>query len=100
MNLKKIKTKKDYAEALALLAKVFQAKAGTKDGDLADVLALLIEDYENRMFPIETSDPIEAIKYRMEQQNLSKKDIGEILGFKSRVSDIFSGRRKLTLEMV
>lgn len=100
MNLKKIKTKKDHADALALFTKVFHAKAGTKDGDIADVLALLIEDYENRMFTIEASDPIEAIKYRMEQQNLSKKDIGEILGFKSRVSDIFSGRRKLTIEMV
>lgn len=100
MNIKKIKTKKDYAEALALFEKVFHSKEGTKDGDLAEVLALLIEDYENRMFPIQAPDPIDAIKYRMEQQNLSKKDIGEILGFTSRVSDIFSGRRKLTVDMI
>ncbi len=85
---------------MARFSKVFHAKAGTKDGDEAELLALLIEDYEERMFPIDVPDPIEAIKYRMEQQGLTKKDIGEILGYKSRVSDVFSGRRKLTLEMV
>lgn len=81
-------------------SKVFHAKNGTREGDEAELLAILIEEYEDRMFPMETPSPIDAIKYRMEQQNLSKKDIGEILGYKSRVSDIFSGRRKLTLEMV
>lgn len=80
--------------------KVFHAKAGTKEGDEADVLALLIKDYEDRHFVIEAPDPLEAIKYRMEQEGLSKTDLAKILGFKSRVSDIFSGRRKLTLEMV
>lgn len=100
MKLKKLKTEKDYVRALTLFEKVFQAKEGTKEGDLADVLSLLIEDYEERVFAIEAPSPIEAIKYRMEQQNLTKKDIGEILGFKSRVSDIFSGRRKLTVEMI
>lgn len=81
-------------------SKVFHAKSGTKDGDEAELLAILIEEYEDRVFPMDIPDPIAAIKYRMEEQNLSKKDIGEILGYKSRVSDIFSGRRKLTLEMI
>jgi HTH-type transcriptional regulator/antitoxin HigA len=98
--LKKIKTKKDYLEAMALFEEVFLAKEGSKESDLADILALLIKEYEDKQFVIEATDPIEAIKFRMEQQGLTKKDIGEILGYKSRVSDIFSGRRKLTLEMV
>lgn len=98
--LKKIKTRKDYIEAMALFEEVFLAKEGTKESDLADILSLIIKEYEDKHFVIDATDPIEAIKYRMEQQNLSKKDIGEILGYKSRVSDIFSGRRKLTLEMV
>jgi HTH-type transcriptional regulator/antitoxin HigA len=100
MNYTKIKSKKQYKEYMTRFSKVFHAKMGTKEGDEAELLALIIEDYENRMFPVEVPDPIEAIKFRMEQQGLTKKDIGEILGFKSRVSDIFSGRRKLTLEMV
>lgn len=100
MSYKKIKTKKQYEEYMKRFSKVFHAKNGTREGDEAELLAILIEEYEDRMFPMESPDPIDAIKYRMEQQNLSKKDIGEILGYKSRVSDIFSGRRKLTLEMV
>ncbi len=100
MNYKKIKSKKQYKEYMARFSKVFHAKEGTREGDEAELLALLIEDYENRHFPIEAPDPIEAIKFRMEQQGLTKKDLAEILGYKSRVSDIFSGRRQLTLEMV
>lgn len=100
MNYTKIKTKKQFKEYMARFSKLFNSKPGTKEGDEAELLALLIEDYEDRMFPMDVPDPIEAIKYRMEQQGLTKKDIGEILGYKSRVSDIFSGRRKLTLEMV
>lgn len=97
---KKIKTQKDYQAAMTRFEKVFHAKAGTKEGDEADVLALLIKDYEDRHFVIEAPDPLEAIKYRIEQEGLTKTDLAKILGFKSRVSDIFSGRRKLTLEMV
>jgi HTH-type transcriptional regulator/antitoxin HigA len=100
MNIKKIKTKKDYSTALARFEKVFHAKSGTKEGDEAELLAIIIKDYEDRNFVFEVPDPIEAIQYRMEQQGLTKKDLAKILGYKSRVSDIFSGRRKLTLEMV
>lgn len=98
--IKKIKNKKDYSSALARFEKIFHAKPGTKEGDEAELLALVIKDYEDHKFVFEIPDPIEAIKYRMEQQGLTKKDLADILGFKSRVSDIFSGRRKLTLEMV
>lgn len=100
MNYKKIKSKKQYEEYMKRFSKVFHAKSGTRDGDEAELLAILIEEYEDRVFPMDIPDPIAAIKYRMEEQNLSKKDIGEILGYKSRVSDIFSGRRKLTVEMI
>jgi HTH-type transcriptional regulator / antitoxin HigA len=100
MKLKKLKTKRDYTSALARFREVFHAKSGTPESDEADVLALLIKDYEDQHFPIEVPNAIEAIKYRMEQQGLTKKELAEILGYKSRVSDIFSGRRKLTLDMV
>ena len=98
--IKKIKTQKDYSIALARFEKVFLAKSGTKESDEADLLALVIKDYEDRHYVFEVPDPIDAIKYRMEQQGLTKKDLAKILGYKSRVSDLFSGRRKLTLEMV
>ena len=98
--MKKIKTKKEYASALERFEHIFQAKAGTKESDEADVMALLIADYENRHFIIEAPGPIEAIKYRMEQQGLTNKDLADILGFKSRVTDIFKKNRKLNLAMV
>lgn len=100
MNYKKIKSKKQYEEYMKRFSKVFNAKSGTPEGDEVELLAILIGEYEERMFPMDVPDPIAAIKYRMEQQGLTKKDVGEILGFKSRVSDIFSGRRKLTVEMI
>ena len=98
--MKKIKTKKDFDIALERFEDIFQAKEGTKESDEADVLAMLIADYENRHFVIEAPDPIEAIKYRMEQQGLTNKDLAAILGFKSRVTDIFKKNRKLNLAMV
>ena len=98
--MKKIKTKKDYESALERFETIFQAKQGTPESDEADVMALLIADYENRHFIIEAPDPIAAIKYRMEQQGLTNKDLAVILGFKSRVTDIFNKNRKLNLAMV
>jgi HTH-type transcriptional regulator/antitoxin HigA len=98
--MKKIKTKKDYESALERFEIIFQASAGTPESDEADVLSMLIADYENRHFVIEAPDPIAAIKYRMEQQGLTNKDLAVILGFKSRVTDIFNKNRKLNLNMV
>ena len=100
MTIRKIKNKKQYEAALERFEDIFQANAGTPESDEADVLALVIKDYEEQHFVIEAPDPIEAIKYRMEQQGLSNKQLGDILGYKSRVTDIFNGHRKLSLSMV
>ena len=100
MHLKKIKTKKDYTASIERFETIFQAREGTKESDEADVLAMLIKDYEEQHFIIDAPDPIDAIKYRMEQQGLTNKDLAAILGFKSRVTDIFKKNRKLNLAMV
>ena len=97
---KKIETKAEYSEALKRFEVIFMAKKGTPESDESDVLALLIEDYENRHFAIDIPDPIEAIKYRMEQQGLTNKDLAEILGYKSRVTDILKKYRKLSINMI
>lgn len=100
MALKILKTKKDYQAALERFEEIFQAKVGTKESDEADVLSLLIGEYEEKHFIINAPSPLEAIKYRMEQQGLTNKDLAEILGYKSRVTDIFNKHRKLNLTMV
>lgn len=100
MNIKPIKTNKDYQAALIRLEKIFDAKIGTKQGDELEILSLLIEKYENEKYPIEFPDPIEAIKFRMEQLGIKQKDLAEAVGYKSRVSEILSKKRKLTLDMV
>ena len=100
MELKIIKTKSNYHASLERFEEIFSAKRGTKESDEADVLALLIQDYENKHYVIEAPSPLEAIKYRMEQQGLSNQDLAKILGYKSRVSDIFHHTRKLNLKMI
>lgn len=100
MKLKILKTKKDYRYALQRFEQVFQATSGTPESDEADVLALLIKAYEDKHHIIDVPDPLEAIKYRMEQQGLTNGDLAGILGFKSRVTDIFNRHRKLNLAMV
>jgi HTH-type transcriptional regulator/antitoxin HigA len=100
MHFKKLKTKKDYHEALERFEEVFQAKSGTKESDEADVLSLLIKDYEEEHFVFDTPSPIEAIKYRMEQKGITNKDLATVLGYKSRVTDIFNNNRKLNLNMI
>lgn len=100
MYVKIIKSEKDYDEALKRLDQLFDAEPGTPDGDELEVLALLIEDYETRHYPIPPPDPIEAIKFSMEQRGLAQKDLAKIIGHKSRASEILSGKRKLTLKMI
>jgi len=100
MDIKAIKTEGDYNQSLKRLEAIFHAQVDTKEGDEAEVLSILIEKYEDEHYPIEAPDPIEAIKFRMEQMEMSKKDLAQILGYKSRVSEIFSRRRKLTLKMI
>lgn len=100
MNIKPIKTNKDYQKALKRLELIFDARPGTKDGDELDILALLIERYEDEHYPIDAPDPIEAIKFRMEQMGYKQKDLADIIGYKGRVSEILNRKRKLTLEMI
>jgi len=100
MRLKILKTKKDYLAALSRFEEIFQAKQGSLESDEADVLSVLIKGSEDKHYVIQAPDPLEAIKYRMEQQGLTKKDLSLILGFKSRVTDIFNKHRKLNLKMI
>src|SRR5690606_37562733 len=86
--------------ALKRLDEIFDAKIGTAESDEADVLGLLIDEYENKHYPIEAPDPIEAIKIRMEEMDLKQKDLVGIIGGKSRVSEILNRKNKLTVEMV
>lgn len=100
MNIKVIKTEEDYNQSLKRLEKIFHAPVDSKEGDEAEVLSILIEKYEDEHYPIEAPDPIEAIKFRMEQMDMTKRDLAQVLGYKSRVSEIFSRKRKLTLKMI
>ena len=100
MKIKVIKTEEEYNKALKRLEDVFDSLADTPEGDEADLLGLLIEKYEDEHYPIEAPDPIEAIKFRMEQMNMNYKDLAKIIGYKSRVSEIFNRKRKLNLRMI
>jgi HTH-type transcriptional regulator/antitoxin HigA len=100
MNIKAIKTEKDYEQALSRLEEIFHAPPNTNEGDEAEVLSILIEKYEDEHYPIEAPDPIEAIKFRMEQMDMKKKDLAEIIGYKSRVTEVLTRKRKLTLKMI
>jgi HTH-type transcriptional regulator / antitoxin HigA len=100
MHIKPIKNKKDYQLALERLDKIFEANPATREGDELEVLGILIEKYENANFPIDFPDPIEAIKFRMEQLGYSQSDLAEVVGLKSRASEILNKKRKLTLDMI
>jgi len=100
MNIKPIKTDIDYRKALTRLEVIFDAPIESKEGDEAEILSLLIENYENEHFAIEAPDPIEAIKIRMEELNLRQKDLIGVIGGKSRVSEILNRKKKLTVDMI
>ena len=100
MNIKLIKTEEDYRLVLNRLEVIFDAPIGTPESDEADVLALLVDEYEKQHYPIEAPDPIEAIKIRMEEMNLKQADLITEIGGKSRVSEILNKKRKLTVEMI
>ena len=100
MNINLIKTENDYNEALKRLEVIFESKKGTPEGDELELLGILIDQYENEHFPISLPDPIEAIKFRMEQMGYNQNDLAKIVGFKSRASEILNRKRKLSLEMI
>lgn len=100
MNIKLIKTEADYQTALKRLELVFDAKSGTIESDEADILGLMIDEYEKKHYPIEAPDPIEAIKIRMEEMHLKQLDLADAIGGKNRVSEVLNRKRKLTVEMI
>ena len=100
MNIKPIKTEQDYDNTLRRIDVLFEAKPNTQEFDELEILTTLVENYENKYYQINISDPIEAIKFRMEQKSLKQKDLIPIIGTKSRVSEILNKKRKLTLQMI
>lgn len=100
MNIKRIKTEADYEQALQRLEVLFEASPDSIEGDELEILSILIDQYEKENFPIGLPDPIEAIKFRMEQLGYSQNDLAEIVGLKSRASEILSKKRKLSLRMI
>ena len=100
MNIKPIKTEADYRKALERLEEIFDSKMGTPESDQADILGLLIDEYEKKHYYIDAPDPIEAIKIRMEEMKLKQVDLADVIGGKNRVSEVLNRKRKLTLEMI
>ncbi len=95
-----IKTMLQHTSAMARVAQIFTAKPGTAAGDELELLLLLIDNYEAQAFPIGLPDPISAIRFRMDQQDLGPKDLVPYIGSKSKVSEVLSGRRPLSLTMI
>lgn len=100
MDIQPIRTEADYEAAMARIAELMSAEAGTAEGDELDILATLVEAYEQKRFPIEPADPIEAINFRIEQLGLERKDLEPYLGSRHRVSEVLNRRRGLSLEMI
>ncbi len=100
MELKPIKTKRDYQASLRQAQQLWDAPAGSVGADALDVLALLIADYEAKHFPIADPDPIEFLEYVMESRGLTRKDLEPLLGSRARVAEVLNRARPLTLEMI
>jgi HTH-type transcriptional regulator/antitoxin HigA len=100
MNIKPIRTEKDYEEALAQIDAIFDAKPGTPEGDRLEMLTLLVEAYEEKHYPITPPDPIEAIEFHAERLGLTRRDLEPFIGSRARVSEILNRRRPLTLAMI
>lgn len=99
-DLRPIRSEADHEAALEEVGRLWGARNGTPEGDRLDILATLIDAYEKEHQPIDPPDPIEAIKFRMEQQGLSRKDLEPIFGTRSRTSEVLGRRRGLSLEMI
>lgn len=100
MDIRPIKTKRDYQRALARVEELMDAKPGTREGDELDVLATLVEAYEDKHFPIDAPDPVEAILFRMDQMGLTRKDLEPYLGSRHRVSEVLNRKRDLSVSMI
>src|SRR3989338_5132924 len=100
MNIKPIRSDKDLRAAMRRLEAVFHAREGTPQADEMEVLVTLIEAYENKHYPIGPADPVEAIKFRMEQQGLTPRDLEAFIGKSGRVSEVLNGKRALSMRMI
>lgn len=100
MNIRPIKTEHDYNTAINRIEKLWGAKKDTPEGDELDLMVTLVESYEIKHFPIAPPDPIDAIKFRMEQMGMTNSDMVQYLGSQSRVSEVLNRKRKLTLSMI
>ena len=100
MNIKPIKTEADHKRALKRIEAIFDAKPGTPEGDELDILATLVEKYEDEHYPIKPPDPVSAIEFRLEQLGLTRSALIEIIGSRSRVSEILNEKRPLSLNMI
>ena len=100
MKIKPIKNLKDYNNALKEIDKLWNANPNTREGDMLEVLVTLVEAYEEKKYKIDPPDPIEAIKFRMEQLGLQQSDLAEVLGGRNRVSEVLNRKRNLTANMM
>lgn len=98
--LKPIRTKADYKRALAEVERLWGARNGTPEGDRLDILATLIDAYETEHYPMDPPDPVEAIRFRMEQQGLSRKDLEPLIGTRTRVAEVLNRKRSLSIGMI
>jgi len=99
-DIRPIRCEADYEAALAEVGRLWGAKSGTPKGDRLDVLATLIDAWESKHYPLDPPDPIEAIKFRMEQQNLTRKDLESVFGTRTRVAEVLNRRRGLSINMI
>jgi HTH-type transcriptional regulator/antitoxin HigA len=100
VEVRPIRTKRDYEAALREVERLWGAKAGTSDGDRLDVLATLIDAYETQHYPMDPPDPVEAIKFRMEQQGLTRRDLEQIIGTRTRIAEVLNRKRGLSIAMI
>ena len=98
--VKPIRSKRDYEAALKEVERLWGAKLGTREGDRLDVLATLIDAYETEHYPMDPPDPIEAIKFRMEQKGLTRRDLEQIIGTRTRIAEVLNRKRGLSIAMI
>ena len=100
MQIRPIRSERDHERAVARISELMSAQADTPEGDELDVLATLVDAYEAKHHAIDAPDPITAIQFRMEQQGLARRDLESMIGTRARVSEVLTGKRSLTLDMV
>lgn len=100
MDIRPIKSERDYRRTLKLIDQLMDARPNTPEGDRLDVLATLVEAWEEKHHPIDAPDPIDAIRFAMEQRGLDRRDLEPLIGSRARVAEVLNGKRRLTLPMI